>query len=274
MYVCVYRMGGLGNQLFQYAAARAVADARGGKILVEKEELNAHNHLNHDYAALLLKDAEEVRSIQDKEKDAFHTFEQPGGAFGPWSIEHDLSKIPSTMSIRMIGYFQYLPAISNVLPSIRIMLLDALTLQRESMARKYQLTTHEEQHEAVFMHIRRGDYLNKADFHYVQDKTYYETAVADLRKKTKKTISKIFVLSNDHAWCASQQWSFEIEQVKESDELQCLALMSLCKGAAIIGNSSFSWWGAILADSTYVYRPCNWINETIYSLFPSHWKII
>ncbi len=59
-----------------------------------------------------------------------------------------------------------------------------------------------------------------------------------------------------------------------------LCLMSLCS-AQIIANSSFSWWGAWLADSEIVYAPQRWFGTTGYTaahstedLIPERWTLL
>jgi hypothetical protein len=42
-------------------------------------------------------------------------------------------------------------------------------------------------------------------------------------------------------------------------------------GGAIIANSTFSWWAAILSDTPYVVYPKKWIAQNIENLFPSNW---
>ena len=59
--------------------------------------------------------------------------------------------------------------------------------------------------------------------------------------------------------------------VYEENELDALALMSLIKAGAIIANSTFSWWAAILSDTPYVIYPKKWIAQKIENLFPSNW---
>jgi hypothetical protein len=65
--------------------------------------------------------------------------------------------------------------------------------------------------------------------------------------------------------------------VDEPDELDGLALMSLCHGGAIIANSTFSWWGAMLgaypAKATVVY-PSKWLQGNKPDLFPPQWARI
>jgi hypothetical protein len=47
--------------------------------------------------------------------------------------------------------------------------------------------------------------------------------------------------------------------------------MAACKDGAILANSTFSWWAAMVSGTQNVVYPSRWINQQIYSLFPSHW---
>ena len=80
-------------------------------------------------------------------------------------------------------------------------------------------------------------------------------------------------------WVKEQEYfnSEIFEQYESSDELESLALMSLCLGGAICGNSTFSWWGAFLGAYSLrnpVFVPKNWIKMDITCLFPDEWNVI
>jgi hypothetical protein len=266
MYIGVNRVGGLGNQLFQYAAARAVLFYNPeSKILVDNESINIHNHMNRNYAKIFMKDAIEVNHITDMlDGDKHYTIFEQGKFSTPW----DPSLI-TTLPVYLQGYFQYLPAIHCVLPKITMEMLSELSIHQVEIIKKYHL----QPHKSVFIHVRRGDYLNISHFHFVQEMKYYEEAYNNLFQNFENPTNyiSIYLLSDDNDLCKQQSWSFKATIVDEKDELKTLALMSLCKAGAIIGNSSFSYWGAILCDARYIYYPEKWINDTIYDLFPKHW---
>ena len=92
-------------------------------------------------------------------------------------------------------------------------------------------------------------------------KTYYAEALATMQ------VSRWLILSDDIAWCKE---NFNLEVVDEPDELMGLALMSLCHGGAIIANSTYSWWGAMLIKAPVIY-PKRWLQNTVPLIFPSHW---
>ena len=69
----------------------------------------------------------------------------------------------------------------------------------------------------------------------------------------------VVVFSDDPSWCHGNEFfvddKFIISENNDADFDMCL--MSKCK-YHIIANSSFSWWGAWLADSEKVIAPKNW----------------
>ena len=246
-------MGGMGNQLFQYAAARAVAHQHPGVVVyVEEETENSHNHMGYDYAELFMRDARVMRTrilcpIEFHQKSSF----------APWCPK-DVQP-----PVRLNGYFQYLPAILPILPDLVGEFQEAL----QPFLPHFAL----EPEKSLFIHVRRGDYLKKSDYHYIQTFSYYEEAFRQWRQRFTGDNFKVFMVSDDPFWCRCQPWSFPYTLYDNEDEVQTLALMSQCRAGAIIANSTFSYWGAILSQSAHIFYPERWIADTIYDLFPSHW---
>lgn len=255
-FVCVNLFGGLGNQLFQYAAAKTVANRHSCALYVNKETENAHNTNGHNYAKELMTDAVEVDWPRGPlgewlfRSQGVHVLSQSDG-FEPWD--------PTSLQIPCVlnGYFQYYPSLVHTIPSV----LDQL---------KKAGPTYEPQ-AATFLHIRRGDYVEKADFHYLQGAEYYLKAIQTLQP------TKLLVFSDDIEWCKQQEWLTKqphVEFVDEPDEIQSLFRMASCKEGAILANSTFSWWAAMLSGTERVVYPTKWIKQQVYSLFPPNWIAI
>ncbi len=255
-FVGVNLFGGLGNQLFQYSAAKAVAHHHKCRIFVNKESENAHNVNGHNYAKELFTDTTEVDWPRGPlaewlfKSQNINVFSQQDG-FSPWD--------PTAVSppCCMNGYFQYYPALVPVLEDIRTQLLNVGPAYPPQ--------------QATFLHIRRGDYVAKAEFHYLQGETYYQKAIQCIQP------TKLLVFSDDIEWCKSQPWlqsQANIEFIDEKDEIKALFHMASCKDGAIIANSTFSWWAAVLSGTSKVVYPSKWINQQVYSLFPPNWTCI
>lgn len=175
-----------------------------------------------------------------------YTYSQYDGfeAFDPKNFPYN--------SITLDGYFQNYPSIKSSIPTIRT-ILDRRNTSYEEYA---------------FLHVRRGDYLQASHIHYNLPQSYYENALTALNH------DKILVFSDDPSWCATQPWLSKYTIVNEPDEMSALLMMASCKKGAIIANSTFSWWGAVLSSSEKVFYPDKWISGANPDLFPEEWTKI
>lgn len=105
------------------------------------------------------------------------------------------------------------------------------------------------------IHVRRGDYLKDPDYCGICDLDYYKKAVETVLSKTGKQVT-FLVFSNDINWCkenlADDFAGNEVIYVDWNtgkDSYKDMYLMSQCS-ANIIANSSFSWWGAYLNETS------------------------
>ncbi len=103
---------------------------------------------------------------------------------------------------------------------------------------------------SVGIHIRRGDYLNFAAYKDICNLEYYKKGISEILKDGEKHIFYIF--SNDLKWCKENICPLLGENpfvmvTENTGEKSCwdMFLMTYCKDL-IIANSSFSWWGAFL----------------------------
>lgn len=129
--------------------------------------------------------------------------------------------------------------------------------------------------DSVFLHVRRGDYLKpefKDEFSHSCPIEYYEKAIALILKKMPE--AKFYVFSDDITWVRR---SINIPNPTYVDwntgknSYLDMYLMSHCK-AAIIANSSFSFWGAMLGQKKkVVIKPKRWIGGEVPQIFPESW---
>lgn len=132
---------------------------------------------------------------------------------------------------------------------------------------------------SVSLHIRRGDYVTSKDAINTigsLDPGYYERAVAHIGQKTKDP--HFYVFSDDPKWCAKNlkiKGSKIIDVNPPSKGYEDMRLMSGCKHN-IIANSTFSWWGAWLNPNPHkiVVAPKTWFvdkNINTSDVVPSRW---
>ena len=103
------------------------------------------------------------------------------------------------------------------------------------------------------VHVRRGDYLKDSDYYGICDLEYYQKAIRIVKEKIASPI-RYLVFSNEINWCkANLAACFGDDDVvyvdwnKGADSYKDMYLMSRCQ-ANIIANSSFSWWAAYLNE--------------------------
>lgn len=120
---------------------------------------------------------------------------------------------------------------------------------------------------SVTIHIRRGDYVGAENFKDICTLSYYRNAIAEARKRIETPV--FFVFSNDQVWCTENLKNEFGESVvhyitnnKGQESYRDMQLMSLAR-CNIIANSSFSWWGAYLnqRENHIVFCPEKWVNN-------------
>ena len=135
---------------------------------------------------------------------------------------------------------------------------------------------------AISIHIRRGDYLylDNMNYHGVCNIEYYKKAVNFIEKKS--TNITYFIFSDDIEWVKNNFTFINTNNINYIDNnintsYIDMFLMSKCKHN-IIANSTFSWWSAWLNTNInkIIIAPSNWFvtNSTINTIIPSHWVII
>lgn len=127
-----------------------------------------------------------------------------------------------------------------------------------------------EKRNTVAVHFRGGDY--GGGYHPTCSKEYYKNAY-DLFDE-----GFTFLLFTDDPERAAAVIPFEYELVNEPHPMRALELMTRCD-AHIIANSTFSWWGAWLANSRQVIAPAVWFGPEASKLetkdiYPDNWIVI
>jgi hypothetical protein len=181
--------------------------------------------------------------------------------------EKFFNECPDWVSIR--GYFQT----EKYFKHIRDELLKDFEFRDEILEPCRQMMSQFDT-SPISLHIRRTDYLTNPN-HTALGLDYYKEALKQFGD------SEVLIFSDDPEWCNQQElFSDDRFLIAEGNTNYVdLCLMTLCSGH-IIANSSFSWWGAWLANSTQVVAPSGWFrgsdNEHLDTkdLIPETWMII
>lgn len=287
--VIIKLIGGLGNQMFQYAASSALAHRLGAELkldtssydksLLREYELDVF-HINASLASIdeivKLKYAKETlverlaRKIQKRPppfSDAVYT--EP-------HFHYDQSFENLQNDTYLTGYFQSEKYFSLIQDLIRQELCFRSSLKKENKSMAEQISSST----SVSVHFRRGDYVNDLQtnsVHGICGLDYYQTAMQFISSKIAKPI--FFCFSDDIDWAKEHITSDHplifVANNGPDSAFEDMRLMSMCKHN-IIANSSFSWWGAWLnanSDKT-VIAPRKWFKKEEYNtkdLIPNEW---
>lgn len=288
--IVVKLIGGLGNQMFQYAAGKALAMHHNTELYLDvsgllgspndactprKFELGAF-HIRAEIAGqaqLSQFDAEESVWVR-KYKSMFpFWFKQVRLNESQSGFYSRFFKLPANTYLN--GYWQT----ENYFLQNRQGLLADFTLKKTSEGYN-QILEQINSCNSVSLHVRRGDYVTLAvanEFHGVLPLRYYKDAMSYLNTIQKQLV--YFVFSDDIPWCRKNlNFLTEVRYVDGGQSgllpQEELVLMSRCKHH-IIANSSFSWWGAWLnrQHDTTVIAPVKWFNKLQQpkDLIPKRW---
>jgi len=268
-------LAGLGNQLFMAAAAFCAGEAHESPVYLLNEEDNKHNTLKLDYRDSALKylgtkipyNLNQVLHLLK----GYSYYQHPD--FEPWHVSQ--LKPPIVLG----GFFQFISHIEVNEEVVRSKILQGLEETRLAMKERYKNINFAE---TAFLHVRRGDYLEKPEFHYNIGLEYYKKAFkALLYHSYKKTVKKLLIFSDDVEWVKSQSELMnlsDVHVVEGLNEVEALSLMTLCEAGAICANSTFSLLGAFLGCHALreapICVPSKWINMTVYDLIPCGWFTI
>jgi len=293
--IIVKLIGGMGNQMFQYAIGRHLA-------------LEYGTDLKLDITDLLDRKTRENFTLRNFELDVFNieanfatqkeirSFISGKSIFD--RIAKKIKRISGLMRITienkmefhskilsygknnyLVGYWQsekYFLPISNIIRndfSLKNEKLEEL-YNSKALVKYLHIITNTN---SVAVHYRRGDYVNNHlinQYHGVCSPEYYKKAIDLIQIKTKKPHFVLF--SDEPEWLKSNIDLKESYTVIEKNKNYVdLYLMSLCKHN-IIANSSFSWWGAWLNKNRekLVISPKKWFNDKLRNatyIIPEDW---
>lgn len=290
--VVVQLTGGLGNQLFQYAAAKALSLHHNTDLLLDvssflREEL-PDLEVPRDFELYHFEGVKE-KTIQAPELAADKKFsfltekrlerllpKYRRGVFKEPFYHFDPNFFKSRQSVFLKGGWQSFKYFSKYSPEI----ISALQLKNSLISNVVKGEPVNKNDGVVSVHVRRGDYLRKPiilEWHGIMGKEYYAEAFEQIAKKT--SIKKVFYFSDEPEWVASELLPLmpgEIISNKiTASQYEDFYLMQHCSHN-IVANSSFSWWAAYLNPNPdkIVIAPQHWFNKAPYDtkdLIPESW---
>ena len=257
--------GGLGNQLFQYAAGRAVALHHKVPLKLDLTILKTdklHNGYRLDQFAIQADIAtdNEIVKLKGGNNVLISALRKAGLVKKKSYFKEKRSSyfdrgIFKNNFVYLNGYWQNELYFSN----IRELLLEELSPISSMNDLGCAYLEQIKKTNSVSLHVRRRDYLTLENIG-VLDVDYYMKAVEYIRKNLEEPTFYIF--SDDLDWCKKSLGFLDgcIYVDRTQTEIDDLKLMSFCQHN-IIANSSFSWWGAWLNQNLKktVIAPKGWL---------------
>lgn len=290
-YIITQLMGGLGNQMFQYACARSLALKRNARL---KVDLSFYRETRHLSPQLLTPRQYRLNLLNIPEIDYFTSWEKSllpiqfflnahiHKAGYKKVVEKDTYKYqPEQFDVHgnlyLSGYWQNIRYFKEHRNIFQTEFCPYNSLSKQT----YSLLTQIERTNSVSLHIRRGDYVTNPTIsakHRVCSDQYYIAAIAAIADHISNPTFYIF--SDDLTWVKQNlNVHFPIVYAEGTeDEVSEFYLMSRCKHH-IISNSSFSWWAAWLYHSqeNIVIGPARWLQTKeidLAALYPAEWLVM
>lgn len=288
--VIVKLMGGLGNQMFQYAAGRSLSLKNDCPLKLDLsfllDRLNRPaDFVFRDYDLDIFKlsvdfsEIEEVNHLKywnknEKLNRFFNgVFGHKKSYFKQPHFHFDKSFFDKTSPVYLDGYWQSEKFFEPYASVIRKDFEFKFPLLESSL----ELADEIKQTNAVCVNVRRADFVT-SDTHGTVSPDYYKTAEKLLNSRFDSL--SWYVFSDDIEWCLEnlrfngrvKYITHEYAGKKFGNYLQ---LMTLCKHF-IIPNSSFGWWAAWLSENPgkMVIAPEKWFNQgptDTQDIIPEEW---
>jgi len=254
-------LGHLGNQMFQYAAILGLGIKHDRKICIP--------HRSTFGKAYYTELRSSIYDAFDIEAHGYGISRFPTIKEAHFHFDQNLFDNPPAQDCNLYGFFQSEKWFAHCKDAVR----KAFTFKPEygevAQEMRKQLSG-----EVIAVHVRRTDYLTNPN-HEALGLDYYEKALAELPQDIK-----VLVFTDDPEW-AKEQEIFPDNRffVSETDcAYTDMALMAQCD-YHVIGNSTFSWWGAWLSDSKKVIAPAQWFGaplggNDLSDLYCDNWSVL
>lgn len=278
--------GGLGNQLFQYAAGLSLAIRHRTQLKINVDFKQADTSrtlgLSHFNISLDAATPEEIKYCYPKSgliRKILSYLPLPYQKFykeRQFSYQSGFEKLGNNVYLK--GYWQSERYFSQIEKHIK----DAFTLNPQFYENANALIDELSASESVSIHIRKGDYLLQPylDYYEQLDSDYYQRAIRQLQ--TYNPNIQLYIFTDDAQWvnkhlALDTPYSL-ISGIHTKSMYEDFEAMKSCK-YHIIANSSFSWWTAWLCSrqDKKVIAPKHWFNKgpkDTEDLIPKSWLLL
>lgn len=287
--IIVRLIGGLGNQLFQYAVGRNLADRHKTKLKIDISGFETYKLHKYSLAPFNIREdiatAEEISQLTSANQgnsNGFFTklFRRPAGSPASHIREKHVHFDPEILNlpdnVYLDGYWQSEKYFSDIEKDIR----REFTVKDPQKDKDRETADIIASCEAVSLHIRRGDYVSNATTNQIFGTCgldYYHSSIGIIAQNVPNP--HFFIFSDDPEWARNNlklDYPTTLVEHNNADRnFEDLRLMSQCNHN-IIANSSFAWWGAWLNNNPdkIVIAPAKWFQTAKYDpkdIIPPQW---
>lgn len=281
--------GGLGNQLFQYAAGFALAKRLNVPLVLDlswfeevksKEEITTRKFalapFDLDVTATILDTHSFFSLFKSKLLQRLNLTNGKSDTYHEKSFHFDSDFLKISCPVHLNGYWQSYKYFDNVADELRQSIGQPKKLNVGNQAILDQISAVD----AICLHVRRGDYVsnaNAAGTHGLCNIDYYKKGLQALTENVAQP--HCFIFSDDPEWVKNNMelnCSSTIVDINGPDDVHYdLWLMASCKHF-VIANSTLSWWAAWLGCFTekIVVAPKQWFltgDKSTDDLIPDTW---
>ncbi len=268
--------GGLGNQLFQYAAVRRLAQHKGVDFALDITEYqtrarrvyrlglyNIHERLATPEEILRAQGQPQpgllARVWRQRKRLVPYYRRSVVTERHPYHFDPRMLDLPA--ECYLLGYWQNEGYFAPIADALRAEFVLKAPLSAPSAA----LTREIEATEAVGVHVRRGDYAHNPGIlkrHGLCSPEYYQTCARQILRQQPRAV--FYVFSDDLQWAAENLDlggpRVLVDHNGPERDYEDMLIMSRCR-YFIIANSSFSWWAAWLSNrpDKQVFAPSRWL---------------
>jgi len=284
--------GGLGNQLFQYAIGRHLAEIHKTELRLDVSAFNGGGKRKYALFPFNIKGIFDssggINTLGTKKKwtrpailrEFFDKLSKRTQAYvcERNQFQFDPNILHKENGVCLDGYWQsekYFVGIEKII-RLELSIKTPLSGKNKEMAGLIHSSS------SIGIHIRRGDYVadpHTNQYHGICSIEYYHQCIEQLTLNAVKN-PHFFIFSDDPEWVyanfkISSHPSLIVGHNSTDNAHEDLRLMSLCKHQ-IIANSTFSWWGAWLNSNPgkIVIAPKKWFQKQTFptsDLIPYGW---
>ncbi len=287
--IIIRMMGGLGNQMFQYALGRRLALKHNVPLKLDLSWFTTQNKrtfkLDNFQTVYQIAEEEDISRLRNDSNlfllSWLHNIYQRHLPYWKrrfiWEIDSgkaDNYILRAPANCYISGYWQSEIYFSHISENLKneFELKAELPVALKNLEK--EIISHQD---SVSVHIRRGDYVEEETSHYICPKEYYFNAIDYIASEI--SFPHFYFFSDDITWVEN---NIRINRpatyiTPTSNEVFDLILLSKCKHH-INANSSFSWWGAWLGETneSLVIVPNKWFIDRPFpqDRVPKRWIIL